>query len=110
MVEGDYYDADTMPHVAESSKYTVGKQVVSEHVTRTTVLPIQLSALGADSGYLAFYVPKGAMSGNETSLKFQICTNRGNPVEAEFQLQEEKRFTGGLRWRSRHESSQQSEL
>lgn len=53
-------------------------------------LPINLPALGAESGFLAFLVPQGTLSKHDKDLIFRICTNRGKAVQMTFSRYEDK--------------------
>lgn len=92
IIDDLYVDVDILPHVVEHSAYNVGKEKISQNVLESTVLPIQISGLGANSGFLAFQIPNGLLTGDETTLKFQIFTTRGKSIEKEFKLHEEIDF------------------
>lgn len=74
---------------AAEFKTVAGDRIISEDSTYTTVLPINLSPLGAYSGFLAFVVPRDTLPRHEKSLTFRICTNRGRAIQKTFELHEE---------------------
>lgn len=76
-VAGKMYDCERLPYVIETSEYRVGGEVVDRTLVKSTVLPINLLALAAESGFLAFSIPQGTQSANDKDLIVQIYTNRG---------------------------------
>lgn len=76
-VAGKMYDSDRLPFIIEKSEYRVGKEVVDRTLVKSRVLPINLLALSAESGFLAFVIPQGILSANDKDLIVQIYTNRG---------------------------------
>ncbi|MBR1530013.1 MAG: hypothetical protein IJ642_12045 [Oscillospiraceae bacterium] len=98
IIDDNYFDVDYIPHYIESSDYKSNGKTISETILNSTVLPIQLSALGANSGFLAFAIPKGTLTGKESKLKFQISTNRGEAITADFTIGKEERFKKFIFW------------
>lgn len=76
-VAGKMYDCERLPFIIEKSEYRVGKEVIDRTLVKSRVLPINLLALAAESGFLAFVIPQGILSANDKDLIVQIYTNRG---------------------------------
>ena len=76
-VAGKMYDCERLPYVIERSEYRVGGEVIDRTIVKSRVLPINLLALAAESGFLAFSIPQGILSANDKDLIVQIYTNRG---------------------------------
>lgn len=89
-INGQKYNSEPRPYVAETHSYRKGKEILENSVINTTILPICLGSLDSRSGYLAFLIPPDTLSGHETTLNFEICTNRGKAVQRTFSLCEDK--------------------
>ena len=76
-IAGKMYDCDRLPFIIEKSEYRVGNEVVDRTLIKSTVLPINLLGLSAESGFLAFLIPQGILSANDKDLIVQIYTTRG---------------------------------
>lgn len=87
---GKLYDCERLPYVIEESTRKVGKEIIDRTVLKSVTLPINLPALGAESGFLAFLVPQGTLSKHDKDLIFRICTNRGKAVQMSFSRYEDK--------------------
>lgn len=90
-VENKYYDPSSLPRVIEEYTSRHGKEINAHYVTKSEYTPVNLPALGAHSGYFAFELPQGILSGDEKSLTFRVCTNRGRAVQKTFALNEDRR-------------------
>ena len=82
-------DAEPRQHLAEYSTHRQNDETYAEVIVNSDVLPIRLDCLGATSGYLAFLMPPDILSGHETTVTFEICTNRGKAVQKTFVLHED---------------------
>ena len=85
-------DAEPRQHLAEHSEYRKKDRIYAEVTVKSDVLPIRLDCLGATSGYLAFLIPPDILSGHETTVTFEICTNRGKAIQKTFVLHEDTRL------------------
>ena len=85
-------DAEPRQHLAEHSEYKQNDRTYAEVTVKSDVLPIRLDCLGATSGYLAFLIPPDILSGHETTVTFEICTNRGKAIQKTFVLHEDTRL------------------
>lgn len=85
-------DAEPRQHLAEHSTHRQNDETYAEVIVKSDVLPIRLECLGATSGYLAFLMPPDIPSGHETTVTFEICTNRGKAVQKTFVLHEDTRL------------------
>ncbi len=95
-INGKNYDTEPRSYLIEHSDYkTNGKTITEERITND-ILPIQLNALGAKSGYVVFLIPKNEISGDESTFTFRICTNRSKPYIGEFDLREEMSLKNGI--------------
>ena len=93
LINNTYYDVDYIPHYVEQSGYHQGGKIICEDVLTSVVLPIRLEGLGASIGFLTYVVPRGIITGNETSFSALIFTNRGDPIETELTLNKAHTFT-----------------
>lgn len=93
IIDGEYYDSEPRPYIVERFTNSMNGELYNQDIIKSTILPIHLDALGAQSGYLAFLIPQGMMSENETTLNFEICTNRGKAVQMTFLLHEEHQLS-----------------
>lgn len=89
-VEGTLYDCERLPFVVEESVRKVNNEVVDRTVLKSVSLPVNLPALGAESGYLAFVIPRDILSRNDKDLIFRICTNRGKATQMTFSRYEDE--------------------
>ena len=89
IVRCQYIECEPRPYIAEEIRDSRNGVQYNHDIIKTTVLPICLDSLGAKFGYLAFLVPPDMLSGHETVLNFEICTNRGKAVQKSFSLHEE---------------------
>ena len=87
---GKLYDCERLPYVIEESTRRVGKEIIDRTVLKSATLPINLPALGAESGFLVFLVPPNTLSEHDKDLIFQICTNRGKAIQTTFSRYEDK--------------------
>lgn len=89
IVRGQYIESEPRPYIAEEFIDSRAGVSYNHDIIKTTVLPIRLDSLGAHFGYLAFLIPPDMLSGHETALNFEICTNRGKAIQKSFSLHEE---------------------
>lgn len=86
------YDCERLPQVIEEITRKRGTEIYDRDVLKSNSVPINLPALGATSGFLAFLVPQGTVSNSDKALTFRICTNRGKAVQKTFSLHEDVRI------------------
>lgn len=97
IVDDRPYDCIRMPVKIEQMSYSQNNEVYDRDTLKSTTVPINLAPLAAESGFLAYLIPKGTLSGHEKALTFRICTNRGNIVQKTFELHEDYLLTRFLR-------------
>lgn len=86
LIDNTFYDSNFTPVIAEDVKVSRGNEVTYQNAATTDTLPLNLDALASRGGYLWFAVPRGTLQNGEKPLTFQICTNRGKPVQKTFSL------------------------
>lgn len=91
LVNETLFDSDVRPHIAEEFTWSHGDKPYHSVVIESKILPININSLGAESGYIAFVVPRDKISDFEKALNFRICTNRGKAVQKTFSLHEDVR-------------------
>lgn len=87
---GKLYDCERLPFVVEEATRRSGKEIIDRTVFKSVTLPINLPALGADSGFLVFLVPPDTLSKHDKDLILRICTNRGKAIQTTFSRYEDK--------------------
>lgn len=84
----DFYDCQPTPYPVEIATRIGGTKIDCKSV-KTISPPIQISSLGATSGYITFFVPHNAVSKKQQSITIEICTNRGKRIIKTFDLNKE---------------------
>lgn len=91
LVNETLFESESRPHIAEEFTWSYGDKPYHNVVIESKTLPININSLGAESGYIAFVVPRDKISNYEKVLNFRICTNRGRAVQKTFLLHEDIR-------------------
>lgn len=92
VLNNTYYDVDIFPY--EVMRISSNNKV--DRVIETNQCPISLSALGASSNYFAFLIPESIFNEKDKTYRFQFFTTRGEPIESDFEIKEEKSFKSKL--------------
>lgn len=85
------FDCVAIPHFVYQYTRRSGKEITSQKTFYSLQMPIELSPLGAVSGYILFDNPQAVLPAGSTDATFLICTNRGRkekillPLPEDFQ-------------------------
>lgn len=91
------YDCIRMPVKIEQVIYSEHNEVYDRDTLKSSIIPINLSPLAAESGFLVFHIPKDTLLDYDKALSFRICTNRGKAVQKTFVLHEDYLLSRFLR-------------
>jgi hypothetical protein len=80
-VNHKFYDVHTLSHLAEYHKLKENQETFFQDINSSVKLPVNLSGYEAQSGFLAFLVPQGNLTGDEEDLTFQIYTSHCKSAE-----------------------------
>lgn len=83
---GALFDCVAIPTFIMGTTGKVGTEVISGKSFYSMQIPIELSSLGAVSGYIFFDNPQAVLPPDSTTASFLIHTNRGKKVEISLPL------------------------
>lgn len=92
-VRNIYYDVHTLSHLAEFHKLRENSETIYEDINLSDKLPINLAGYEARSGFLAYLVPEGTLTGREGCLTVQIFSSHLVSAEMSLTLGEEYQLT-----------------
>lgn len=85
------FDCVAIPHFIYQYTRRSGKEITSQKTFYSLQMPIELSALGAVSGYILFDNPQAVLPADSTDATFLVCTNRGRKEKILLPLPEDFR-------------------
>lgn len=88
-----YYDVHTLSHLAEFHNLKQNHETIYQDVNLSDKLPINLAGYEARSGFLAYLVPEGSLTGREGCLNAQISSSHSVSAETSLTLGEEYQLT-----------------
>lgn len=83
---GQFFDCIAIPTFIMGTTDRVGSEVVGEKAFYSMQIPIEISSLGAVSGYIFFDNPQAVLPADSTAVNFLIHTNRGKKVSISLPL------------------------
>lgn len=79
-------DCTTIPCLVCQATRSIGKTITSQKDFYSLQIPIDISTLGATSGYVLFEGAPAVLRSEATTVTFLICTNRGKKVRISLPL------------------------
>lgn len=92
-ISNNYFDACMLSYLAERHEIKQNAEKLFEASVESDPLPINLAGYEARSGFLAYLVPEGMLTGREAALNLQISSSRKVSAEKTLQLGEEYQVT-----------------
>lgn len=80
------YRCESISKMTEETVRRIGNQIIDRKTIYSLSMPIALSSLGGIQGYVIFEDCPQPLETAENTVNFQVCTNRGNPIQLKVPL------------------------